>query len=149
MLAMMAKFTCDVVAVVVALRNVAPLPGGVWWPAIAGIALMAVGFAIRTWSVASLGRFFRLTVVIQDGHRVVNNGPYRYVRHPAYLGLIVIYVGLGLVASDWISLGIMVVAMTIALSVRISSEERVLVRALGGEYALYMRHTARLVPGVY
>ncbi|HEV3072100.1 MAG TPA: isoprenylcysteine carboxylmethyltransferase family protein [Solirubrobacteraceae bacterium] len=143
------KFACDALAIVIALRHVAPLPGGVWWPAIAGIALIGVGFAIRIWSVATLGRFFKLTVAIQEGHRVIDHGPYHYVRHPAYLGIIVSSIGFALITSDWIALCIMLAATTMMFAVRIRTEERALVQALGSEYLLYMRHTPRLVPGVY
>ncbi len=140
---------CVVGAVVAAFESPAPMPGGVWWPAIVGIIVIWLGIGLRAWSVATLGRFFQLMVVIQDDHRVINDGPYRYVRHPAYLGSIIYAAGIGLVASDWVSLGLMVIGFTAPLVVRIRVEERALVKALGNEYALYMQRTARLLPGVY
>jgi len=140
---------CVAGALVATLKQVAPLPGGVWWPAIVGIALMWVGIALRAWSIATLGRFFKLMIVIQEDHRVINRGPYRYVRHPAYLGIIVYTAGIALVASNWIALVVLLGGITVLFAVRIQVEERALVQALGSEYALYMQRTARLVPGIY
>jgi protein-S-isoprenylcysteine O-methyltransferase Ste14 len=140
---------CIAGAVVASLDRVASMPGGVWWPLIAGIALMMVGAGLRIWSVATLGRYFKLMVVIQDDHRVIDRGPYRHVRHPAYLGTCIYIVGLGLVASDWVALGVLLIPFTALFVMRIQVEERALLQALGGEYTLYMQRTARLVPGVY
>jgi protein-S-isoprenylcysteine O-methyltransferase Ste14 len=141
--------SCFVIAVIVALNNVLPLPGGVWWPTITGILLMWVGLAVRIWSVLTLGHFFQLMVVIQDDHRVIDKGPYRFVRHPSYLGDLIYCLGLGLVASDWISFGVLLAGTTAVVLMRIKVEERTLVQALGSEYSRYMTRTACLVPGVY
>jgi protein-S-isoprenylcysteine O-methyltransferase Ste14 len=140
---------CFVGAVVASLEHVAPLPGGVYWPAIVGIPVMWIGIALRSWSIISLGQFFQIMVTVQEDHRVIEDGPYRLVRHPVYLATIIYLTGFGLVASDWVSLGLMLVGSTALFMVRIFVEERTLVEALGSEYSLYMQRTARLVPGVY
>src|SRR5215472_7785366 len=54
-------------------------PGGLVWPAVAGITLIAAGIGLRAWSIGTLGRFFQYQISIQPGHRVVTGGPYRYV----------------------------------------------------------------------
>lgn len=140
---------CFAAAVVIALDNVLPLPGGVWWPPIVGIVLLWVGLAVRLWSVVTLGPYFQLMVVIQEDHRVIDKGPYRLVRHPSYLGDLICCTGLGLIASDWLALGVILAGTTAMVLLRIKVEERALVRALGGEYSRYMLRTACLVPGVY
>ena len=53
------------------------LPGPVWWPLAPGLAVFAAGLALRARAVQELGRFFKFTVVVQAGHRVVDSGPYR------------------------------------------------------------------------
>jgi protein-S-isoprenylcysteine O-methyltransferase len=101
------------------------------------------------WAILVLGRYFKVMVSIQDGHQVVDRGPYRRVRHPSYTGCILVMAGLGLAEGDWISLAIMLFGGLLAFGVRIRVEEHVLRQALGEEYAAYMRRTARLVPGVF
>ena len=61
-------------------------PGGRLWPVVAGLVLIVAGAALRAWSIVTLGRFFQYQIRIQAEHRVVTNGPYRYVRHPSYTG---------------------------------------------------------------
>jgi protein-S-isoprenylcysteine O-methyltransferase Ste14 len=66
-----------ILAEVLGRRGGLPWPGGVAWPFAAGIALIAVGFGLRVWSIATLGRFFQLRIKVQPGHQVVAKGPYR------------------------------------------------------------------------
>jgi protein-S-isoprenylcysteine O-methyltransferase Ste14 len=129
--------------------QVAPIAGPPWWPVIAGTALLWAGFALRTWSILTLGRFFKLSVVIQDDHQVIDRGPYRMLRHPSYLGLIVAVTGFGLATGSWASAAIALFGMVAAFAVRIPIEERAMLRELGEPYASYMRRTARLVPWLY
>lgn len=105
--------------------------------------------AFRSWSIYTLGRFFKLTVVIQDDHRVIDSGPYKFVRHPSYIGSIVAMTGLGLAEGDWVSVAIMFLGTLTAFVLRIRIEERTLAAELGEEYVAYSQRTARLLPGVY
>jgi protein-S-isoprenylcysteine O-methyltransferase Ste14 len=137
------------VATVVAYKNPAPIPGAPWWPVAVGLSLLWIGVAFRLWAIITLGRFFKMVVVIQDGHRVVDSGPYRWLRHPSYTGGLIIVTGLGLAEGDWISLAIMIVFPLIAYLIRIRVEERALLEVLGEEYAAYAKRTSRLVPGLF
>jgi protein-S-isoprenylcysteine O-methyltransferase Ste14 len=71
-----------------------------WLHSGAGILLALViawcGIALRLWAVATLGRFFRPIVHIQEGHQLVRTGPYRVLRHPAYTGMVLTLFGLTL-----------------------------------------------------
>jgi protein-S-isoprenylcysteine O-methyltransferase Ste14 len=126
-----------------------PWPGGLVWPFVVGIALIAVGIGLRAWSIATLGRFFQYWIKVQPGHRVVTNGPYRYVRHPSYTGIGLILVGIALATDDiWSLLAVAVLGGT-GLAVRIRAEERQLTQALGGEYESFAASRKRLVPGVW
>jgi protein-S-isoprenylcysteine O-methyltransferase len=69
-------------------RGRLPWPGGLVWPVVAGVVLIAVGIGLRAWSIATLGRFFQYQIKVQPGHQVVTGGPYRYVRHPSYTGVV-------------------------------------------------------------
>jgi len=137
------------VSTIVAYKNPAPIPGPPWWPVGVGLSLIWLGIAVRLWAIITLGRFFKMVVVIQDAHRVVDRGPYRWLRHPSYTGGMLIVTGLGLAEGDWVSLAIMVVFPLIAYLARIRVEERALFGALGDEYAAYAKRTSRLIPGLF
>lgn len=124
-------------------------PGGRLWPLVAGIALIAVGVALRAWSIASLGRFFQYQIEIQAGHRVVTTGPYRYVRHPSYTGIALALAGFALASGDVLSLLAAAVLGGIGLAVRIRAEERQLTEALGADYEKFAATRKRLIPGVW
>jgi protein-S-isoprenylcysteine O-methyltransferase Ste14 len=130
-------------------HRLAPLPGGPWWPVIAGVIVMWLGFAFRIWAIVTMGRFFQVTVVVQDGHRVIERGPYRWLRHPSYLGSIVLLGGIGLAEGDYASIALMLAGGLVAFLVRIHVEERVLLATLGDDYEAYAQRTARLIPGLY
>lgn len=136
-------------ATVVASTNVAPLPGSAWWVVAAGVALLWLGVAFRLWAIFTLGRFFKLTVTIQEGHRVIDRGPYRLLRHPSYTGALVAGAGIGLALGDWLSIVVVLGAMAIAYLIRIPVEERALLEEFGEDYAAYAARTARLVPGLF
>ena len=68
----------------------------------AGLVVMWLGLAIRVWAIATLGGSFRSTVEVETGQAVVSDGPYRWVRHPSYTGLLLIVSGFGLAgATGW------------------------------------------------
>jgi protein-S-isoprenylcysteine O-methyltransferase Ste14 len=123
--------------------------GRAHWLRLAGLLVMAAGLAIRWAAVLNLGRAFSANVAIRDAQRVRTTGLYRYVRHPSYLGLVLIFVAIGIYSRNWISLVIVVVLPTLALLYRIQVEEAALREAFGEEYAAYSRTTKRLVPGVF
>ncbi len=125
------------------------LPGPGWWPLVAGIAVFAAGLGLRARAVQELGRFFKFTVVVQAGHRVIDTGPYARIRHPSYTGLLMASLGLGVGLGTWLSIPACVIPPLIAFSVRLVHEERVLASELGEPYRSYMRRTWRLVPGVW
>jgi protein-S-isoprenylcysteine O-methyltransferase Ste14 len=127
------------------------LPGAdaaVWAP-IAGLALMWVGLVFRYWSITVLGSSFRTTVEVDEGQQVVDRGPYRVLRHPSYTGVLLIMFGYGLAAANWLSLVLTLVLPVIALSYRISVEERALLGTMGAAYQQYRARTHRLVPGLW
>ena len=87
--------------------------------------------------------------MIQKGHRVVKSGPYRYVRHPSYIGLLLVTLGVAIGMGNWIGLILMVLIVFIALRKRIILEEKVLQKSLGGEYQSYIKNTKKLIPFIY
>lgn len=137
------------VGYVIAQRRIAAVPGPAWWPLLVGLTLMWAGIALRTWAIVALGAFFKLTVVVREDHKVIDGGPYRWLRHPSYLGVVLTLCGIGVIGGSWLGMLIMFVVPLTAFAVRIHIEERALLRALGDDYAAYSRRTARLFPGLY
>jgi protein-S-isoprenylcysteine O-methyltransferase Ste14 len=82
------------------------------------------------------------------GHNVVTDGPYRFVRHPSYIGSILAWACAALVLGSWIAL-VPVALIAVTLTVRTALEDRTLQEELAGyrEYAQQTRY--RLVPGVW
>jgi protein-S-isoprenylcysteine O-methyltransferase Ste14 len=117
--------------------------------ALAGLLIMWSGLALRFWAVRVLGSSFRTTVEVDEGQQVVDHGPYRWIRHPSYTGILLIAAGLGLADRNWLSLALLVVLPLVSLLPRIAVEEAVLTRTLGRPYADYAAHTKRLVPGLW
>jgi protein-S-isoprenylcysteine O-methyltransferase Ste14 len=104
---------------------------------------------LRAWSIAALGRFFQYHIEVQAEHRVVTDGPYRYVRHPSYTGMALVLAGIALGTGDVLSLPVVAVLGGAGLAVRIRAEERQLTEALGAEYERFAARRKRLVPGVW
>jgi protein-S-isoprenylcysteine O-methyltransferase Ste14 len=113
-----------------------------------GVILFAAGGVLRLWPVFVLGNRFSGLVAIQKDHKLVTDGIYSVIRHPSYLGLLVMAVGWGLAfrSIPGIVLALLMVPPLIA---RIRSEEALLHSAFGGEYEAYRARTWRMIPGVY
>jgi protein-S-isoprenylcysteine O-methyltransferase Ste14 len=116
------------------------------WTFYLGAAIMCSGEALRHWSTYTLGRFFTYPVVIMKDHKLINKGPYRFVRHPGYLGGILTFSGLGIALQSWAAAGAAVIVMLIAYAYRIYFEEKALKRHFGKQYENYAKKTALLIP---
>ena len=114
----------------------------------AAMGLLFAGLAIRWVAILTLGRFFTVNVAIHEDHRLVETGLYRYVRHPSYTGLLLAFLGLGVLFGNWLSIAALMILITLALMRRIRVEESALAAALGPTYADYCARTKRLIPGL-
>jgi len=114
----------------------------------AGVALFAVGGALRIWPVFVLGHRFSGLVAIQPDHALVTTGIYGLIRHPSYLGLLVNALGWGLAFRSLV--GVLLALLIIPpLLARINAEERLLHAHFGANYESYRARTWRLVPWLY
>jgi protein-S-isoprenylcysteine O-methyltransferase Ste14 len=126
-----------------------PGAGADGWPIITGLVIIWLGLVIRAWAVVVLGRWFVTTVEVEAGQAVVSRGPYRWVRHPSYVGLLLITAGFGLADSTWPGLLLCLVLPTATMLRRIQVEEAELTRVIGDPYRAYRRRTRRLIPGIW
>jgi protein-S-isoprenylcysteine O-methyltransferase Ste14 len=113
-----------------------------------GVFLYVSGGALRIAPVFVLGRRFSGLVAIQPGHELVTDGIYGRVRHPSYLGLIIM--GFGWALAFRSGAGMVLAGLVIPpILARIRSEEALLRSQFGEEYDSYRRRTSRLIPGIY
>jgi len=114
-----------------------------------GAALMALGLLLRIWASRSLGTFYTRTLVVGEQQRLIQAGPYRLVRHPGYLGDLVLWIGAGIAAGNGIILGGIALLFLLAYGYRVRVEEAMLTRSFGEAYKQYVRRTWRLIPFLY
>lgn len=114
-----------------------------------GIATYLAGFAMRRWSEMTLGRYFTFTVMTSADQPVITSGPYRFVRHPGYAGVLLVVLGSGLVTGNWIGLAAWTLLVMAPLLYRIHVEEDALQTALGDRYRTYASGHKRLIPLVW
>jgi protein-S-isoprenylcysteine O-methyltransferase Ste14 len=123
--------------------------GGAHWLKPLSDGLMIVGLAVRWTAILRLGRAFSSNVAIQEAQTIQRSGLYRIVRHPSYLGMLIIFFAIGVHSRNWLGLAVVMVPTTAALLYRIHVEEIALRDAFGAEYADYSKSTKRLIPGIY
>lgn len=123
--------------------------GGAHWLRTAGLVLLILGLAIRWTAIFTLGTTFSTNVAIHAAQTLRTTGPYRWVRHPSYTGMLVIFTAIGLYERNWISLAVVLILPTAALFYRIHVEETALTEAFGEQYLEYRKRTRRLIPLIY
>lgn len=116
---------------------------------LAGFVLCLAGLGLRYWARRTLGRFFTIGVVRQEGHTVVETGPYGRVRHPAYLGFVLYYLGFPIIVGSWGGLLLLSLPSLVVFLMLVRIEDSRLADALGPEYRAYQSRTHRLIPGVW
>ncbi len=129
-------------------RVVAPdaaISGGVWIFSL-GVLIGWFGLLLRWWSFVTLGKYFTVVLQTSEDQPVVDRGPYRLLRHPSYAGMLLAFVGYGLMGGNWLSAVSSVAMVLAALMYRIRIEERALIAVLGDRYRAFATGRARLVP---
>ena len=127
-------------------RGVLLLPD---WFTYIGDAIMLCGVALRQWAIAVLGRYFSGVIGVQQGQKVIDAGPFHYIRHPSYAGVLLILIG---IAASMLSLAAMVAAFLLfwlGYGYRMLVEEKVLVSELGDSYVNYAKRTKRIIPFLF
>jgi protein-S-isoprenylcysteine O-methyltransferase Ste14 len=118
-------------------------------PLVLGIIFILLGVALRWVSIRTLGCYFTRDVAVSADQQVIQEGPYRFIRHPAYTGTFLTMLGVGLAMSNWAGLISLLACIFIGHFYRVSIEEKALVRTLGQPYVDYMRRTRRFIPFLF
>jgi len=119
----------------------------IWF--VLGLALMLLGSWLRRHCFRVLGKYFTGNVKVVNGQTVIQEGAYRWVRHPSYTGGMLMYLGTGLALTNWLSALVMVLFGGLGYAYRVRFEERALQASLGENYRQYMQRTKRFVPFVF
>jgi protein-S-isoprenylcysteine O-methyltransferase Ste14 len=114
-----------------------------------GVGIMVAGLALRVGAARTLGSHYTRTLQAEDDQPLVRSGPYLYVRHPGYAGVLAMWLGYGLALTSMPAMLITTVPNLLAYMRRIDTEETMLVESLGDAYSDYLLRTKRLIPGVY
>jgi protein-S-isoprenylcysteine O-methyltransferase Ste14 len=123
-----------------------PVSSAVSW---AAVGSMAAAFVLQRWSQHSLGPSFTLALQSAPHQEVCRRGPYRWVRHPAYLAQIIFFTAFALTGGSRAVAAVVGIAAIAGYAYRIREEERMLLTTLGDRYADYAASTRRLIPFLY
>jgi methyltransferase len=115
--------------------------------AVGALTVLAAATALRVWTLRSLGRAWNVRVVVPEPERIVTDGPYRWIRHPNYLVVILEIAALPLVHTAWVSALVLSLLNAALLAQRIRTEEVALEQIPAWRDA--MANRKRLIPGVF
>jgi protein-S-isoprenylcysteine O-methyltransferase Ste14 len=124
-----------------------PLSPGILF--LLGTVFICAGAALRVLAVRCLGKYFRTRVSMEDGQALVRWGPYRFIRHPAYAGAMLVFLGTGVGFGSWLSLGVMLVLPFVGYLRRIRLEECAMINRFPEEYPRFINATRKLIPYIY
>ena len=113
-----------------------------------GLALIVIGFTILIVAQVTLRRYYSSTLVIREDHQLITHGIYHFIRHPIYLGNIMVFIGISVFTSSFYGLLIMSALIPIFLN-RIRMEERLLIEEFGDAYRAYKQATRKLLPFIF
>ena len=126
-------------------------PESVKWDIFTTVSLvvMILGLELRTWAIYTLGNYFTMHLSIQKEHKIIRSGPYKYFRHPSYVGAFLTYLGTPVFLHTWFSLIVAAIILPIAWLRRIYYEEKLLIEEFGNEYRSYCKSVKRAIPGLW
>jgi protein-S-isoprenylcysteine O-methyltransferase Ste14 len=117
------------------------------WIILAAVILCVAGLAFCLWARFTLGRNWSGTITLKEEHELIVRGPYRIVRHPIYTGLLAMIIATVLVRGHLAGI-IGAVLVFVSLWIKLSSEEKVMLKQFQDQYAVYQQRVRRLIPFV-
>jgi protein-S-isoprenylcysteine O-methyltransferase Ste14 len=114
-----------------------------------GAVMVVIGLTIRIISIMTLKQFFTYSVAKVEDHKLIETGLYKNIRHPGYLGQLLIFLGISTSISNWLSILLMMIPVAIGYIYRMNVEERFMMEQLGENYLDYQKRTKRIIPAIY
>lgn len=114
---------------------------------VAGVALTAMGVAFAVWARLTLGSNWGMPMTVRENPELVTSGPYAFVRHPIYTGIIFAFLGTAMTVGPWWAFVLVVGFCYFAVSAR--REERDMIERFPDAYPAYRARTKMLIPFVY
>jgi protein-S-isoprenylcysteine O-methyltransferase Ste14 len=114
-----------------------------------GVALVVFGIVLFVWARRTLGENYSGHLSTKQGQRLIQTGPYRMIRHPAYTGFLLMSVGLALGYSSLVGIAAILLALLPSVIYRIWVEEKLLAEHFGTQFYKYADKTKRLIPGIW
>lgn len=113
-----------------------------------GVSLASGGFLFMNWSAKVLDKQFSINVTVQKNHKLITSGPYKKIRHPRYLGILVFFSGISLTFLSWADL-LLVLATLAVLIWRVIDEEKLMHEEFGKEWEVYKKNSSALIPHLF
>jgi len=130
-------------------RHYTILPLGFWFQFLSTILVVAI-VIVSLWTMSAavrvLGKQWSLQARVLENHKLIREGPYRFVRHPIYTGMLGMIIAAGLAWSHWIGFLIALILFTIGTAIRVYSEEKLLREQFGAAFEDYKRSVPAVVP---
>ena len=120
-----------------------------WTLAVAAVTIAVASAWLVNAAARRLGKQWALAARLVEGHNLIQDGPYGFVRNPIYTGMLGMLLATGLTAGQWIPLLAATVLFIAGTYIRVRSEERLLRQAFGEEFEAYARRVPALFPGIY
>jgi protein-S-isoprenylcysteine O-methyltransferase Ste14 len=117
-----------------------------YYVSLTGLILFTVAFLGRAWAVRTLGRYHSVHIEIREDQPLIKSGPYRYVRHPIYLCVILELLGFPLIPNSYFALLVALFVYVPILILRLFLEERALLKKFGEEYVEYKKKVPCIFP---
>ena len=115
--------------------------------ALAAAALCLIGLAFAVWARVTLGRNWSGVVTLKEGHELIERGPYRFVRHPIYTGILTMFFATALALGHLAGFAATLL-MFASFWIKLRDEEKLMLQQFPGQYAAYRRRTRRIIPFV-
>lgn len=119
------------------------------WMYLFGIGCLTTGGCLTLIGRIHLGTYGSSKIVLEDEHKLITDGIYRYIRHPMYLGFLLLFFGFSLSFQSLILTLLIVTGLFAVFRRRMDMEERLLGSLFGKEYESYVKRTRRLIPWLY
>ena len=115
--------------------------------ALAAAALCLIGLAFAVWARVTLGRNWSGVVTLKEGHELIERGPYRFVRHPIYTGILTMFFATALALGHLAGFAATLL-MFASFWIKLRDEEKLMLQQFPGQYAAYRQRTRRIIPFV-